>query len=126
MCVRLITPLAGISIKRLRIIMTVKRQKSVVFNKPIELVMERIRIVLASNKKYTETIEGVDGSFLTLVQPNPLLLDTPMRIMVEWNGDDTVVKVSTKSQPFVWGDIFGVYNRYINEFFKMLEEEIKK
>ena len=106
--------------------MTVKRQRSVTYNATKEIVAEGVRKVLAANRNYTDTVEGIDGSFFTLVQPNPLLLDTPMRITIEQNSDNTTVSVSTKSQPFIWGDIFGYYNKYITNFLSALEKEIRK
>jgi hypothetical protein len=34
--------------------------------------------------------------------------------------------VSTESQPWIWGDIFGYYNRYIGEFFTALRREAER
>ncbi len=104
--------------------MTVRRQKEAIFQTPKTVVVECVRKVLHSNPFYTHVVESIEGSFLTLVQPNFLFLDTPMTILLETIETGTLIKVTTESQPFILGDIFNFYNRYITDFLTVLKEEI--
>jgi len=112
--------------------MTVIRNEKKEFSAPLDRAINTVRKVLSEKQSsyiYTKTIEGTDGtSFSTVIKPNlyPLLLSTQLFIEITKIADNiSAVEVKTKSQWFIIGDIFNYYNKYIHEFFKKIEDEIK-
>jgi len=100
--------------------MTVKRERSEVFDAPLPRIMEAVRSVLAegqANYAYRNTLEAEGGSRIdTWVVPRErLLLTTPMTIALAPNGSQTRVSVRTRSQWFILGDVFGFYHGYIHD-----------
>jgi hypothetical protein len=64
--------------------------------------------------------------FSTVVQPNvPLVLGTDMNVTLDEVEGETKVQVKIESQPFIMGDVFGMYDRYAADFFKKLSNKIK-
>lgn len=88
-----------------------------------------VRGILDDDPIYWETTESAAGmTFATTVRPNLLFAKTGMRVRVEGDGGGAVaravVDVTTVSQPFVLADGFGLYDRYIREFFEALDRRI--
>jgi hypothetical protein len=104
--------------------MTVRRQGEATFSIDRAILAEQTRSILAANPIYKNTKESADGSFITSVKPNFYLASTPMTISFEAVGANTTVKVSTTSQPFIIGDRWGMYQRYIQEFLQELKRAI--
>jgi len=44
---------------------------------------------------------------------DPVTLGTHLEVKLNDQGDKTQVTVETRSQPFIFGDIFGMYDRHI-------------
>jgi hypothetical protein len=109
--------------------MTVTRSDSRVFRAQLAEIATAVRKVLDEGV-YKRTSERPSSSgsgiiFYTHVKPSALLLGTDMYIELEGHEAQseayTAVKVSTESQSFIIGDVFGFYDRYIREFFAKLE-----
>src|SRR5687768_11301145 len=112
--------------------MTVKESDRRIFGAEVSFgdVVAGVRKVFDSNTIYKRTGERISGDgqgvvFYTYVQPNvPLILGTDMYIRVEPAGEQTAVTVTTESQTFIVGDIFGAYAWYIRTFFERLNQVI--
>lgn len=50
------------------------------------------------------------------------MLSTQLSIIVSGDTKQSQVQISVKSQSFIQGDIFGMYDRYISDFFSNLKE----
>jgi hypothetical protein len=101
--------------------MTVRRLGEATFNTDRAILVATTRTILAANPTYKNTQENGDGSVTTSVKPAFYLASTPMRISFEEVGANTIVKVSTTSQPFIIGDRWDTYNRYIQDFLQELK-----
>jgi len=104
--------------------MTVRRQGEATYNIDRAILVGYTRTILAANPIYKNTKESGDGSFITSVKPSFPLAGTPMTISFEQVGANTIVKVSTTSQPFIIGDRWGYYNRYIRDFLEELKRAV--
>ena len=104
--------------------MTVRRQGEATFSIDRAILAAQTRSILAANPIYKNTKESEDGSFVTSVKPNFYLASTPMTISFEEVGANTTVKVSTTSQPFIIGDRWGMYQRYIQDFLQELKRVV--
>jgi len=108
--------------------MAVRRDKKKVLNAPADIVTQAIRTVLRNGHlfwKYSKTEEDHKGLLIkTVIKPvfYPLVLSTKMTIEIESINSKTSVTVSTYSQECIYGDIFGIYNRYINRFLVTLSK----
>ena len=105
--------------------MTVRRQGETTFSIDRAILAAHTRNILAANPIYKNTKESADGSFTTSVKPNFFLASTPMTVSFENVGANTTVKVSTTSQPFIIGDRWGMYQRYIQDFLQELKRAIQ-
>jgi hypothetical protein len=108
--------------------MAIRRTAIQVF--PIEKaqVVERVSQVLQSKDKYRRVSkQELDNEtiFITSVKPNFILLATEMRINIKVVESGTSVEVLTVSQLFIIGDAFRLYDRYIRDFQRDLEEELR-
>ena len=101
--------------------MTVKRQGEATFAIEKATLVAATRTILAVNPIYKDTQESEDGNFTTSVKPSFYLLSTPMTISFEKVGTAITVKVSTTSQVFLMGDVFGYYDKYIHDFLDELK-----
>ncbi|MEP6774134.1 MAG: hypothetical protein ABJA50_00950 [Chloroflexota bacterium] len=83
--------------------------------------------VLSHDPLYKRVSEGNNGTYFSaVVQPNvPLMLGTDMTVTLDESDGITKVQVSTLSQPLIMGDVFGMYNRYMTEFFRKLNNAVK-
>jgi len=86
-----------------------------------------VQDVLYHDPLYKRVSEGNNGAYFSArVQPNvPLMLGTDMTVTLAESGGITNVQVSTLSQPLIMGDVLGMYDRYITEFFGKLNNAIK-
>ena len=107
--------------------MAVYRSKVAYFSGSEWDVIIAVRKVLNSSPTYENTLE-LEGHrrFQTNVKPNVLFLSTPMSITIHSINGEVVVKVETQSQPWVMGDIFDMYNRYINNFLRELNVAVRR
>jgi hypothetical protein len=86
-----------------------------------------IQDVLYHDPLYKRVSEGNNGTYFSaVVQPNvPLVLGTDMTVTLHEIDGETIVQVKIESQPFVIGDVFGMYYRYLTAFFRKLDDAIK-
>ena len=104
--------------------MAVQRQSSILLPLSRVLVAQVVRGVFQKNQLYKDTVELKQNFlFKTNVYPNLLMLGTDMYVSLEETDAGTLVKVETKSQTYVMGDVFNFYNRYIQDFLRNLEFE---
>lgn len=84
-----------------------------------------VRNILHRNPIYKKLCEYNDGTtFRMTVRPNfPLILGTDMTVTLREVGDSTMVEAHVESQPWIIGDAFGFYDKYIRDFFLALDEE---
>lgn len=104
--------------------MTVRRSKEAVFRLDRTVLAELTRKVL--EQPVYRDVSTTGSEFLVSVKPNFLLLGTPMRIVLEDQGNETSVTVSIESQSLILGDVFDFYNRYINDFLNDLTREVMR
>lgn len=64
--------------------------------------------------------------FKVRIQPSRLLLGTDMYIFLRQNDKNTLVTIDIKSQAFIFGDAFGVYDRYVTNFFDALQRIVQQ
>jgi hypothetical protein len=79
--------------------------------------------VLSEHSEYRSSQGSDDGKFVVRVK-RPGFLSTPMTIELQEREGNTAVRVTTKSQRFIVGDVFGYYARDIREFLARLREEV--
>jgi hypothetical protein len=86
-----------------------------------------VQDVLYHDPLYRRVSEGNNGTYFSaIVQPNvPLVLGTDMTVTLDEVEGETKVQVKIESQPFIMGDVFGMYYRYITVFFRKLDDAIK-
>jgi hypothetical protein len=106
--------------------MAIHRSKVAYFSGAERDVVTAVRKVLNSSPTYENTLE-LEGRrrFQTNVKPNVLFLSTPMSVTIHTVNGEVVVTVETQSQAWVMGDIFDMYNRYINNFLRELNVAVR-
>ena len=72
--------------------------------------------------KYINTEETEENIIVTTIKPTfwPLLLKTKFVIELTQNDNQVCVNAKTVAQPQIKGDVFKIYNGYINDFFSSL------
>jgi hypothetical protein len=96
----------------------VERSATEVLDAPTAAVVAGLRSVLAQ-RPYRGTTEGPEvGRFQTTVKTgsrwlDPVTLGTDLEVWLTDLGDKTQVSVRTRSQSLIAGDVFGMYDRYI-------------
>jgi hypothetical protein len=114
------------TLSQLEEFMAVHRNRSITLQIREDEVVEQARKILLGNPAYKNTKEQDKGCFVTNVNPSWWLLGTAMTVRITGGEDSTtIVQVSTKSQPFIMGDVFDYYNRYIQEFLSALQQTVK-
>jgi hypothetical protein len=107
--------------------MTARRHADDCFDAPLPSVASAVRTILVRRPPYTQATEiEKDTLFKTNVRPSWWLLGTEMTIRLQASSVGTKVITETKSQWFIFGDVFNYYNRYIRNFLKDLQTEIQK
>ena len=109
--------------------MTVIRNDTQEFDATTARVVAEIRGVLSegqSDYTYTETEETAGGLALTTrIRPlSPKLASTKMIVTLESIDSRTAVSVQTRSQLFVFGDIFDMCRGYISDFYSSLDRKL--
>jgi hypothetical protein len=110
--------------------MTVVRERAEVFQAPPEKVVAAVRSTLAgghASYRYQNTAEENDYFlFHTEVRPNwwPLLLSTELAIRLIPLDSLTKVVVQTRSQSFLFGDVFDCYRGYIRDILGALRSRL--
>lgn len=105
--------------------MVVVRSMEQVYNLSPGVVTEQVESVIRSSTAYklvrksriadeTQVIARVNSRI-------PLTLSTDFIIEVRPTQDKTVVRMTTRSQPWIMGDIFGMYDRYLTNFAGQLQ-----
>src|SRR5947207_154716 len=106
--------------------MTVRQIGQQTFNADKAHTAAYVRRVLSKNQSYRRIKESEDGTvFRTNVKPNFLLLGTDMKVDLNQADSGTKITVTVKSQPWMMGDAFGFYERYIRDFFSALRAVIE-
>ena len=112
--------------------MTVRRENNEVFGKSPELVRQVLGNILAKNRgqyRYHDTTMSANGAtFKTTIRPRlwPLVLQTHVSVQLVPlpDGGSTKVVVETKSQSFIFGDVFQLYNGYVQDVLRDLRDEL--
>jgi len=101
--------------------MTVERVKSVMLPADQRLILHTIEQILQERALYRQTSINPDtATVTTTITPGFPLLSTQMLIHLRAEAAQTKVEVMTRSQWYIWGDIFNMYNGYINQFLQAL------
>lgn len=96
--------------------MTVFRSKAFHFDATPDEAREAVSRVLDENRRYVLRSAG-DNSWVFVHRPRgfPLVLETDMTAVLQWNDSPGVtIPATTKSQPFLFGDVLNVYNTYLD------------
>jgi hypothetical protein len=99
--------------------MTVARQQSITFPASVSEVAWAIRSVLRDGHwmySYRQAVEAEDASsFHAVIFPRlwPLFLSTRLLIELRRESEGTSVILHTESQPYITGDVFNSYRRYL-------------
>ncbi len=105
--------------------MTVRRHSEEYFDAAPAVVAGVVRAVFAHRPPYVQTREtDRDLIFKTNVKPSWWLLGTEMTIQLQPSSGGTQVSTMTKSQWFILGDVFNLYNGYIRDFLRDLRTEL--
>jgi hypothetical protein len=100
---------------------TVERAKSVMVPADQRVVMHAIEQILREQALYRQTSINRDTSTVTtIITPGFPLLSTKMIVHLRTEADQTKVEVLTRSQWYVLGDIFNMYNGYTDRFLQSL------
>jgi len=106
--------------------MSVRRQKSEIFDATPPAVAAAVRVVLSRRPPYLSTTETTrDTVFETNVKPSWWLLGTHMTFELQPSPTGTQVIVKTESQWYIFGDVFNCYNGYLREFFRDVRTELQ-
>ncbi len=101
--------------------MTVERAKSMVVPVDQRLIMHAIEQILRAQALYRQTNINRDTSTVTTtITPGFPLLSTKMIVHLRSGANQTQVDVLTRSQWYILGDIFNLYNGYIDRFLHAL------
>lgn len=108
--------------------MTVRRNALQSYQLDRATLTAQIREIVNSKTLYTKVQEVTNTNetiFNTTLRPKlPALLSTQLSIIVNGDAKQSVVQISVKSQSFIEGDIFGMYDQYTSDFFSNLRESI--
>jgi len=111
---------------------TVVRQSSEKFDaSPGHLLGSILTILKTGQQKYSYVDTEVDrgsGKIHTRIRPNlwPLLLSTRLDIQIQGGDMTSSVKVRTRSQWFILGDVFNFYRSYIRDLLNSLRSEVER
>ena len=106
--------------------MTVQRHQTEFFGATCPEVAVAVRTVLSRCPPYVRMAETEGGSvFETNVRPSWWLLGTDMTIELQPTPTGTQVVAQTKSQWFIYGDVFDYYNRYLRDFLRAVRAELQ-
>jgi hypothetical protein len=107
--------------------MTVTRQRQIHLAVSADPARSAIDATLASRREY-RVIEREPNRWVVKLRPRggPLILSTRLEISVEAVGTDAVVLLRTISQPWIFGDIFRVYNAYLDGITTRIEHEVER
>ena len=106
--------------------MTVIREKTEYFHGALSTVKDAVDKTLIEKHllyKYTNTKITEENIVTTIIKPIfwPLFLTTKLEISINQENENIVVKAKTISQKHIKGDIFRMYNGYLNDFFTKLQ-----
>jgi hypothetical protein len=105
--------------------MTVIRHTEGSFDVPLEMVAEGVRLVLAKRPPYRNTSEVEKNTlFKTNIKPSWWLLGTSLTVELQSVSGGTKVIAKTKSQIFIFGDVYDYYNGYLRDFLEDLRAQI--
>ena len=109
--------------------MTVERSATEVLDAPRAAVAAGLRSALAQRPYRGTSEDPVAGRFQTTVKTgsrwlDPLTLGTDLEVWLNDLGDKTQVTVRTRSQSLVAGDVFGMYDRYIQHLLTDLRARV--
>ncbi len=105
--------------------MTVKRELVEFFNSPSADISESVLKILKGNQssyKYVNASEVQENYFKATIKPNlwPMFLSTKFEVQIIPDGSQSKVVAKTISQPYLFGDVLGFYDGYIQEFLSTL------
>jgi hypothetical protein len=106
--------------------MTVRREKTIHFSSHPEAVRAAIDAVLSNERKY-RLKHHHDDVWTIRVHPVgwPLVLSTRLDIgLTQAVPTGAIVSLSTTSQRLIVGDIFGMYNGYLNDLTTALKAQL--
>ncbi|MGH7963139.1 MAG: hypothetical protein ACRERD_15130 [Candidatus Binatia bacterium] len=107
--------------------MSVQRQKDDSFDAAPAAVAAAVRAVLSHRPPYVSMTETErDTAFETNVKPSWWLLGTDMTVVLQPLPTGTQVVAKTKSQWFIYGDVFDYYNGYLRDFFRDVRTELQR
>lgn len=103
--------------------MTIRREDYQYIDSAPVQVASIVRQVL-ERPPYTHTREQEqDVQFKTKIKPNWLYLPTEMTVQLHPSSGRTRIVAEIKSQWWIMGDVYEVYNRYLREFLREVELE---
>ena len=101
--------------------MTVRRSGEAAFAVGPQEITQQALYVLRNHPEYKSITASPAGRTLTAtVWPDWWLLPTRMTVQLEPLEGATRVRVSTRSQVFIMGDVLGYYTSYIQQFLRRL------
>ncbi len=105
--------------------MTVKRELVEFFNSPSADISESVLKILKGNQssyKYVNASEVQENYFKATIKPNiwPIALSTKFEVQIIPYGSQSKVVAKTISQPYLFGDVAGFYDGYIQDFLSTL------
>jgi len=111
--------------------MTVKRELTELFDAPLPQVTQAIHVVLEkgqANYKYRETAASDGGTKIeTKISPlHSRFLSTTMIIELISDGARSRITARTKSQWYIFGDVFDFYRGYIRDLLWSVQQELRK
>ena len=109
--------------------MTVQRKTSIVVKLTAPDASRIVEQVFSNGQQgysYVDTVfNDARTSATTTIRPKwwPLLLSTQFSVDIEQRDDgESTLTARTKSQPFLFGDVFNFYGGYVNDFFSSVHE----
>ena len=99
---------------------TMQRSAQQLFKVDRSVVVENVRHVLEQDSNYRGVAMLEGGDYEAHIKPSFVTLPTKMVILTKDVGSGTNVTVTVSSQPFVLGDAFGMYDRFIQDFLSRL------
>lgn len=109
------------------LIVTYRRIAKQTFIADQNVLAEYTLEVLKARDKYRNVREGRQSSgttFTTNIKPNILLLGVDMRVTLERIEASTLATATIISQPWIIGDAFGFYDRYLESFISDLDDAL--
>lgn len=108
--------------------MTIIRERVESFNVSSKDISKSILNILENNHssyKYVKTIQVQRNYFQTTIKPNnwPFFLSTKFEVKVIPDGSQCEVVAKTISQSYLFGDVFRMYDGYIQDFFSTLRNQ---